>query len=85
MASDVIAISLPDQLLNELDRLARSSGRSLIGLVNAALADYMAPHDLYVVTEAMSRVCVDIGDHPDTLVADAGRHVFSEVSAPSSR
>jgi metal-responsive CopG/Arc/MetJ family transcriptional regulator len=74
-----IAISIPDQLSKELDRLARASSRSLSELVNAALADYMARHDLDDVTEAMSRVCVDIGDHPDTFVADAGRHVLRKT------
>jgi metal-responsive CopG/Arc/MetJ family transcriptional regulator len=74
-----IAISIPHQLSKELDRRVRSTGRSPSELVNAALAEYMARHDLDEVTEPMSRVCADIGDHPDTFVADAGRRVLGKT------
>jgi metal-responsive CopG/Arc/MetJ family transcriptional regulator len=74
-----ITISIPDQLSRELDRVARSSSRTRRELVNAALSDYLVRHDLDKTTEAMSRVCVDIGDRPDTFVADAGHHVLGKT------
>ena len=74
-----IAISIQGRLSKKLDNLARSSGRSRSDVVSAALAEYIAHHDSDEVTEAMNRVCRDIGDHPDTFVADAGRQILERT------
>jgi FPC/CPF motif-containing protein YcgG len=46
---------------------------------SAALKEYVARHTPDEVTEAMNRVCEQLGDQHDAFVAAAGRNVMENV------
>jgi metal-responsive CopG/Arc/MetJ family transcriptional regulator len=70
------AVSIPDEVFARAERLARRSKRSRSQLFSAALSEYVARHAPDEVTEAMNRVCDDVGDESDRFVAAAGRRVL---------
>ena len=70
------AVSIPDEVFARAERLARRSKRSRSELFSAALSEYVARHAPDEVTEAMNRVCDDVGDESDQFVAAAGRRVL---------
>jgi metal-responsive CopG/Arc/MetJ family transcriptional regulator len=70
------AVSIPDEVFAKAERLARRSKRSRSELFSAALSEYVARHAPDEVTEAMNRVCDDVGEQSDRFVADAGRRVL---------
>jgi metal-responsive CopG/Arc/MetJ family transcriptional regulator len=70
------AVSIPDEVFAKAERLARRSKRSRSELFSAALSEYVARHAPDEVTEAMNRVCADVGAQTDRLVAAASRQVL---------
>ena len=48
-------------------------------MYSAALKEYVARHTPDEVTEAMNRVCDQVGGQGDAFVADAGRRVLENV------
>ena len=56
------AISLPDELFHDAERLARESRRCRSQLYADALADYVGRHAERSVTTAMNRVLDRLGD-----------------------
>ena len=56
------AISLPDQLFAEVERLAQRSGRRRSELYATALREYLARHAPDEVTEGMDRAIAQIGE-----------------------
>jgi len=56
------AVSVPDALFDQVDRLARRSNRSRSEVYSAALREYMARHAPDEVTEALDRVVADVGE-----------------------
>ena len=73
------AVSIPDEVFEKVERLARRAGRSRSEVFSAALSEYVARHAPDEVTEAMDRVCVDLGDHADAFVIAAGRQVLENT------
>jgi predicted DNA-binding protein len=73
------AVSIPDEVFEKVERLARRAGRSRSEVFSAALAEYVARHAPDEVTEAMDRVCADMGDQEDTFVSAAARHVLEKI------
>lgn len=51
------AISIPDDVFEQVERLAKRAGRSRSEVYRAALSEYIARHAPDEVTEAMNRVC----------------------------
>jgi predicted transcriptional regulator len=72
------AVSIPDEVFAKVERLARRAGRSRSEVFSAALAEYVARHAPDEVTEAMDRVCADIGEQRDPFVLAAGRRVLEQ-------
>ena len=70
------AVSIPDEVFAKAERLARRSRRSRSELFSAALSEYVARHAPDEVTDAMNRVCADVGEQADGFVAAAGRRVL---------
>jgi metal-responsive CopG/Arc/MetJ family transcriptional regulator len=70
------AVSIPDEVFAKAERLARRSKRSRSEVFSAALSEYVARHSPDEVTEAMDRVCADVGEQADRFVAAAGRRVL---------
>ena len=73
------AISLPDDIFKLAERLARHTGKSRSRLFTDALREYVARHAPDRVTEAMDRVCAELGDQKDTFVASAARRVLKRT------
>src|SRR5262245_42454497 len=53
------AISIPDPIFREAERLARRLKKSRSQLYAEAMADYLRRHDPDAVTEALNRVCAE--------------------------
>jgi predicted transcriptional regulator len=68
------AVSVPDDLFAQVDRLARRSHRSRSELYSAALREYVARHAPDEVTTGLDRVIAQVGQ-PDgeRFVAAAAR------------
>jgi len=75
------AVSVPNDLFAEVERLARRSGRSRSEVYSAALREYVARHEPDHVTDSIDRVVKEVGGEPhesDFLEA-AGRGVLRSV------
>ena len=73
------AVSIPDDVFERAERLARRGGRSRSEVYSAALREYVARHAPDEVTEAMDRVCDGVGREDDGFVAAAGRRVLEST------
>ena len=73
------AVSIPDEVFEKAERLAKRSKRSRSEFFSAALREYVARHAPEEVTETMNRVCAEIGDQPDEFVSAAGRRLLRKA------
>ena len=73
------AVSIPDSVFEKVERLARRAGRSRSEVFTAALSEYLARHAPDEVTEAMDRVCAQVGNEPDSFVVVAARRVLVKM------
>ena len=71
-----IAVSVPDDVFEEAERLARRTKRSRSEVYSRALAEYVARHAPDRVTEAMDRVLSEIGESTDRFVRVASHRVL---------
>ncbi|MCX6093730.1 MAG: hypothetical protein NTY63_02755 [Candidatus Bipolaricaulota bacterium] len=72
------AISIPDELFEQAERLARRVGQTRSGLYSSAVREYLARHAPDEVTEAMDRVCEAVGDYRDPFTATAARRTLEK-------
>jgi metal-responsive CopG/Arc/MetJ family transcriptional regulator len=70
------AVSIPDHVFEQAERLARRTGKSRSHVFSSALREYVARHAPDEVTEAMDRVCELVGAQGDLFVARAARHTL---------
>ena len=70
------AVSIPAPVFAEAERLARRLKKSRSELYSNALAEYLARHAPDRVTEAMNRVCADLGEGVDEFVSAASRRLL---------
>lgn len=70
------AVSIPDKVFEEAERLARRTKRSRSAVYSRALAEYVARHAPDRVTEAMDRALDEIGEQGDKLTRAASRRVL---------
>jgi metal-responsive CopG/Arc/MetJ family transcriptional regulator len=73
------AISIPDEIFAGAERLARRTKRSRSQLFSDALKEYLARHASDEVTEAMDRVCAELGVEADAFVAASARRVLKQT------
>ena len=73
------AVSLPDELFAEAERLARRLGRSRSRLYRDALAEYMARHDPDDLTPRLDEALLAAGDSIDPFVTAAARRGLARV------
>jgi metal-responsive CopG/Arc/MetJ family transcriptional regulator len=71
-----IAVSVPDDIFERADRLARSAGRTRSDVYSSALREYVARHAPDEITEALDHVVHQVGEAVDPFVAAAGRGVL---------
>jgi metal-responsive CopG/Arc/MetJ family transcriptional regulator len=76
-----IAVSVPDEIFEEAEQLARRMKRSRSEVYSRALAEYVARHAPERVTEAMDRALVEIGEPAEPFLRAASRRVLE----PSDR
>jgi metal-responsive CopG/Arc/MetJ family transcriptional regulator len=73
------AVLIPDQVLKEIERLARRMGHSRSEIVSAALSEYVARHAPDEVTDTIDRVIAGVGDSHDAFSATAARRILAET------
>ena len=71
------AVSVPDDVFQSAERLARREGRSRSEVYSAALRDYVARHEPDQVSETLDRVLARVGRAPDPFVDAAARRVVA--------
>lgn len=70
------AVSMPDEVYEAAERLARRTKKSRSRLYGEALKEYLARHAPDEVTEAMNRACDEAGQAEDPFVAAAARRAL---------
>ena len=73
------AISIPDEVFSEAERLSRRLKKSRSQIYTEAVTEYIARHDPEAVTEAMNRVCEMVDTRPDPALAAAARRILEAV------
>ncbi len=70
------AVSIPQDVFERAERLARRTKKSRSRLFSDALREYVARHAADEVTEAMNRICDEAGQSKDPFVSSAARRVL---------
>jgi predicted transcriptional regulator len=70
------AISIPDEVYQRAERLARRTKKLRSRLYGDALKEYLARHAPDQVTRAMNWACAEVGETPDPFVSLAGRRIL---------
>jgi metal-responsive CopG/Arc/MetJ family transcriptional regulator len=71
------AVSIPDDVFQKAERLARRMKKSRSELFSNALTEYVARHAPDHVTEGMNQVCAEIGlAETDPFVSAASRRIL---------
>ena len=73
------AISVPDDVFEEAERLMRRTKRSRSELYSRAMAEYLARHAPDRVTEAMDRAIAEVGEVTDDFAVEVSRRVLRRV------
>jgi metal-responsive CopG/Arc/MetJ family transcriptional regulator len=73
------AVSIPDEVFKGAEKLARKARKSRSQLYSEALKEYISRHDSDEITEAMNRVCDEVGTTNDPFVAAAARRTLLRV------
>jgi metal-responsive CopG/Arc/MetJ family transcriptional regulator len=70
------AVSIPDDVFEGAERLARRTKRSRSRLFSDALREYLARHAPDEVTETMNNVWAEIGADQDEFVSSAAHRIL---------
>ena len=73
------AISIPDEVFAEAERLSRRLKKSRSQIYTEAVTEYITRHDPEAVTEAMNRVCEMVDTRPDPALAAVARRMLEAV------
>lgn len=71
-----VAVSIPDDVFQEADGLARKLKTTRSDIYARALAAFVGEHDADRVTQAMNEVVDAVGGPPDTFAREATRRVL---------
>jgi metal-responsive CopG/Arc/MetJ family transcriptional regulator len=72
------AVSIPDEVFEGAERLARRTKRSRSRLFSDALREYLARHAPDKITEAMNKACAAIGEENDPFASSAASRVLEQ-------
>lgn len=72
------AVSIPDDIFEGAERLARKTRRSRSRLFSDALKEYLARHSSDKITEDMDKACAEIGEEGDIFASSAARLVLEK-------
>jgi metal-responsive CopG/Arc/MetJ family transcriptional regulator len=70
------AISIPDEVYQRAERLARRTKKSRSRLYGDAVREYLARHAPDEVTEAVNQACARISQTSDPFVSSATRRIL---------
>jgi len=70
------AVSIPDDVFEGAERLARRTKRSRSRLFSDALKEYLARHDADKVTEAVNATVDQVGEELDPFVTAAASRIL---------
>jgi metal-responsive CopG/Arc/MetJ family transcriptional regulator len=73
------AISIPDDIFEGAERLARRTKKSRSRLFRDALKEYLARHTPDQVTEAMNKALDEIGEAEDPFVSTAAQRILEQT------
>jgi len=73
------AVSVPDDVFEGAERLARREGRSRSEVYSAALREYVARHSPDEVVDALDRVIAEVGDGADPFLSVASRRTLEST------
>ena len=73
------AVSIPDNVFQEAERLARRMRKSRSEVYRLALSEYVARHAPDYVTEAWDRACDEAGQPEDEFVSAAARRLLERA------
>jgi hypothetical protein len=71
------AVSIPDDVFEGAERLARRTKKSRSELFSDAVREYVARHAPDHFTDAMNRVCGEMGSARDEFTSPAARRVLA--------
>jgi len=74
-----VAVSIPDDLFEEADRLAQRTGASRSALYARALSNYVQTHLPDETTAALDAVIAEIGQEDDSFVRAAARRTLDRA------
>jgi metal-responsive CopG/Arc/MetJ family transcriptional regulator len=72
-----IAVSVPQDVFERAERLARREGRSRSDVYSAAVREYVARHAPDEIVDALDRVVAEVGTELDPFVAAATRRTLT--------
>jgi metal-responsive CopG/Arc/MetJ family transcriptional regulator len=70
------AVSIPDDVFESAEAFARRTKKSRSQLFSDAVREYIARHGQEEITEAMNRVCAELGQPEDAFVSAASRRTL---------
>ena len=70
------AISVPDDVFESAERLARRERRSRSEIYSTAVREYVARHSPDEITDALNQVISDVGSSPEPFVVRAGTRIL---------
>lgn len=73
------AVSIPDDVFQDAERLARRAKKSRSRIFSEALKEYVARHASDEVTDAMDRAVALVGETPDKFITGAARRVLERA------
>jgi metal-responsive CopG/Arc/MetJ family transcriptional regulator len=73
------AVSIPDEVFEKVERLARRAKKSRSEVFSAALREYVARHAPDEVTDSINQVCDRIGEQDDPFLQAAARRVLGKA------
>jgi metal-responsive CopG/Arc/MetJ family transcriptional regulator len=73
------AISVPDAIYAEAERLARRLKKSRSQLYSEAVAAYLRRYDAEALTQAFDRACAAIDPGPDPFLKAAAHRILARV------
>jgi len=73
------AVSIPDDVFEKAERFAKRANRSRSEVFAAALREYVSRHSPDEITDAMNRVCSELGEQRDVFVNAAGKRLLRKT------
>ena len=74
------AISIPDDVFEVAEQLARRTKKSRGQLFSDAVREYIARHAADEITEAVDRVCAELEPGPDKFTVAAAKRILERVT-----